>query len=149
METNNSSAKQLIEKLKDFADEIYREIGSGHAEKIYEQAILVCLRDAGFKYEHQKVVELTFRGHYIGEGFADIVVRCGDGGFVVLEIKAVSAKLGWPEITQIKKYMSYLKVNDGLLMNFPQPGKTKSHKKTEVEFKVLPEVDNSHAGMDS
>jgi GxxExxY protein len=134
MNASDDSASELKAKLKDFAKEIYGDLGSGHPEKIYEQALLVCLRGAGLKYEHQKVVEVTFRGHYVGEGFADIVVRYSDISCLVVEVKAVPSKLGLPEQTQIRKYMSKLNAKHGLLINFPQPDRKKESQNRGVEF---------------
>jgi len=129
---------KLVEKLKEFANEIYNELGSGHAEKVYEQALLVCLRDDAIKYEHQKVVEVTFRGHYVGEGYADVLIQCSDKNRLVVEVKALGAgKLGPPERTQVRKYMNMLRAQNGLLINFPQPDKLKKSKNREVEFEEI------------
>jgi len=81
-----ASTSEVIEKLRSFAYEIYSDLGAGHAEPIYHQALLVCLRAEGFHYEHEKEVEVTFRERFVGIGNADIVIACSDGNLIV-EIK--------------------------------------------------------------
>jgi GxxExxY protein len=55
--------------IREVAEDVYRELGSGHAECVYDAAMQVGLRLRGMQYEGQKVVELTYRGHHVGEGY--------------------------------------------------------------------------------
>ena len=43
----------------------------------------VGLRLEGVPFESQKVIELTFRGHYIGEEFLDLIVGQGEHRAIV------------------------------------------------------------------
>lgn len=136
MHTNDERVDQLIKRLSAFAQEVYRDLGSGFEERVYVQALLVCLREEGIKYEHEKVVAVHFRGFSVGEGYADIVIKCCECEYFVVEAKAVQAgKLGDAEKAQTKKYMTLLGANHGLLINFPQLAKDQSKKGTcDVEF---------------
>jgi GxxExxY protein len=89
---------------------------------------------AKIKYENQKVVELTFKDHYVGEGYPDLIVRL-PGGKMVVELKAVGGELGASEEQQLKNYMKILKIDRGLLINFQQPGK--NPKKTKLEMREI------------
>ena len=59
---------QQIELVGKIAHEVYTDLGSGFSEDVYDRAMQVGLRLAGIEYESQKVVELKYREHYVGEG---------------------------------------------------------------------------------
>lgn len=124
--------KQL-EQVARIAKDVYKKLGSGHSESVYDHAMRIGLRLGKIKYESQKVVELTYKGHYVGEGYPDIVVNYGKTK-VILELKAVGSMLGPAEEQQIKNYMQILKIKKGLLINFQQP---KKEGKTKLEIKEV------------
>ena len=109
-------------------------MGSGFQEVVYDKAMQVGLRIAKIKYESQKVLELKYKNHYVGEGFADLVVQIGEDR-VLMELKAVGGQMGASEEQQLKNYMKIMKVKYGLLVNFQQPGKKEG--KTKVEVKEI------------
>jgi GxxExxY protein len=109
-------------------------LGSGFDESVYDKAMQVGFRLAGIKYESQKVIELTYKDHYVGEGYPDFVVNL-NGTKCVVEIKAVGNKLGLPEEQQLKNYMKILKIKYGLLINFQQP--SRKGDKTQLEIKEI------------
>jgi hypothetical protein len=57
----------LISKI---AHEVYRGLGFGFSEDVYDLAMQVGLRLAGIEYESQKVVELKYRDHYGKRGLS-------------------------------------------------------------------------------
>lgn len=118
----------LISKI---AHEVYRSLGSGFSEDVYDRAMQVGLRLAGIKYEGQKVVELKYRDHYVGEGYPDLLVHLGKQK-VVVELKAVSSELGECEEKQLKNYMRILGVGSGLLINFQVPGRKQGKTRLEI-----------------
>jgi len=122
-----------IKKIKKIAEDVYKSLGSGFAEVTYDRAMQVGLRLAKIKYENQKVVELKYKDHYVGEGFPDIIVNFGKDK-VVIELKAVGGTLGASEEQQTKSYMKLLKIKHGLLINFQQP---KKDGKTNLEIKEV------------
>ena len=122
------------EKIKSIAKDVYRCLGSGYSEEVYDRAMQVGLRLAKIKYEGQKVVELKFKDHYVGEGYPDLIVRL-PGGKMVVELKAVGGELGASEEQQLKNYMKILKVERGMLINFQQPGK--NPRKTKLEIREI------------
>lgn len=131
-DTNHTSIREI-------ARDVYRVLGSGHPEIVYHRAMEVGLRLRNIKYESQKVVELKYEEHYVGEGFPDLVVGSGDDTIVV-ELKAVSVTMGAPEEQQLRNYMKILNVKQGLLINFQQPGRRtiKNAKEPEPEIKEVP-----------
>ena len=123
-----------ITKIEKIAEDIYRTLGSGFSEDVYDKAMQVGLRLAKIRYESQKVVELKYKDHCVGEGYPDLVVNL-DGDKIVVELKAVGGELGVPEEQQLKNYMKILKIKHGLLINFQQPGKKEG--KTQLEIKEI------------
>lgn len=123
-----------LNQIKKIAKDIYKTLGSGHQECVYDKSMQVGLRIAKIRYDSQKVVELQYKGHYVGEGFPDIIAYFGREK-VILELKAVAGTLGASEEQQIKNYMKLLKIKKGLLINFQQPGKKEG--KTEIEIREV------------
>ena len=123
-----------LEKIKEIAKDVYRKLGSGFPEVVYDKAMQVGFRLAKIKYESQKVIELKYKDHYVGEGYPDFVVHLNKIKCIV-EIKAVGGELGLPEEQQLKNYMKILKIKCGLLINFQQPGRKEG--KTQIEIKEV------------
>src|SRR5215470_4187816 len=121
----------LCELLRALTQDIYDKLGSGFDEVVYQKAFEVGLRLRGVPYEAQRIVPVFYEGFYIGEGKPDLIV--GDGvEKVVIELKAVES-VGHKERVQIENYLRVLSIPYGLLINFPQPTKSKAAK-DDVEF---------------
>ena len=73
------------------------------------------------------------KDHYVGEGYPDLIAFFGKNK-VVVELKAIGAKLGASEDQQIKNYMKLLKIKSGLLINFQQP---KKEGESEIEIEEI------------
>jgi GxxExxY protein len=97
-------------------------LGSGFSEHVYDRAMQVGLRLATILYEGQKVIELKYKDHYVGEGYPDLVIRSGDEKIIV-ELKTLSGDLGASEEQQLRNYMKILQVRHGILINFQHPGR--------------------------
>ena len=126
--------------IRQIAEDVYKTLGSGFSEEVYERAMQVGLRLANIAYDPHKVVELKYKEHYVGEGYPDLVVHLGNEKLVV-ELKAISGELGASEEQQLRNYMTILNVQRGLLINFQQPGRKQG--KTKLDIRVLAEPDYS------
>lgn len=123
METNKVDAQNL--KHKDITDKIlhaffkivYPALGFGFLEKVYENAMVIVLRQMGLKVEQQVKIIVYFAGQVVGEYFADLVVE----GCVIVELKAAQNLLDEHE-AQLLNYLRATEYEVGLLLNFgPQP----------------------------
>ena len=123
-----------IKKIVAIAKDVYKTLGSGYQEVVYDKAMQVGLRLAKIKYENQKVIELKYKNHCVGEGYPDLVVDLG-GSKVVVELKAVGSELGAAEEQQLKNYLKILRIKQGILINFQQPGKKEG--KTQLEIREV------------
>ncbi|MBK1880164.1 GxxExxY protein [Pelagicoccus mobilis] len=109
----NDSLTQLVIGI---CFDVHNELRTGYAEKVYENSLCIALREEGFDVEQQHPIEIMFRGHVVGEYFADLIVN----GELVLELKAVKALL--PEHrAQLINYLRGTNTRRGLLLNFAPP----------------------------
>jgi GxxExxY protein len=122
--------------VRQIAEDVYKTLGSGFSEEVYDRAMQVGLRLAKVPYEGQKVVELKYRDHYVGEGYPDLVVHLGDEKLIV-ELKAISGELGASEEQQLRNYMNVLNIRRGMLINFQQPGRKQGKTKLDIWELVL------------
>jgi len=126
----------LEEKIKGIAQDVYGELGSGHSEAVYQKAMEVGLRLEHISFESQKVIELLYEAHYVGEEYLDLLVTA-DSERLIVELKAVGSSISSPEEQQLRNYLNHLGIQKGLLINFPQPSASK--KKAAEVGNVEPE----------
>jgi GxxExxY protein len=92
----------------------------------------------GVKFEAQRVVEICYADHYVGDCNVDLVV----GGLVVVELKAAGQQVAAPDRQQIEKYLRLMGLKHGLLINFAKSGRAKRAKepadKPEITVIELP-----------
>ena len=65
--------------------EVSRTLGGGFLEKVYENALMIELRERGLKAESQVPIKVYYKKEAVGEYFADILVQ----DKVIIELKAV------------------------------------------------------------
>ena len=104
----------LSYKVIGCAMEVYKTLGPGLLEKIYQKALMKELEIQNIKAEMEDPVSVVYKGFEIGEGLRlDILVE----GQLILELKSVEEL----SIVHYKQLVSYLKLTDkkvGLLINF-------------------------------
>src|SRR3981081_2894874 len=64
--------------------EVYNELGHGFLESVYQEAMLIALRQKGGRGEAQGPLPVRFRGERIGDFRADLIV----GNAVIVELRA-------------------------------------------------------------
>ncbi|MBC8244095.1 MAG: GxxExxY protein [Verrucomicrobia bacterium] len=95
--------------------EVINELGAGFVEAVYENALVIALREKGLHAEKQRPLRVEFRGQVVGEFFADVLVE----DKVIVELKAAKALL--PEHqAQTINYLKATGKDVGLLVNFGQ-----------------------------
>ena len=98
------------------AFEVSNELGVGFLESVYENALMVALKDAGIGAESQKPIEVSFRDQVVGTFFADLLVE----DKVIVELKAAKA-IAPEHQAQIINYLNATVIEVGLLVNFGNP----------------------------
>jgi len=96
------------------SEHVWNSLGPGYSERVYHNAFEVALRMNSVCYETERIIPIFFQGHNVGNLRADLVIdQC-----IIVELKSV-AKLKEENRNQIKNYMKLMKLNTGILVNFP------------------------------
>ena len=107
--------KELSEKIIAAAYDVHKELGYGFVEKIYRNALVVSLGEAGIKCISESPLKVKYHNIVIGDYYADIIVD----EKIVVEVKAVS-KLESIHEVQLVNYLKATGIEVGLLINFGQ-----------------------------
>ena len=110
---------ELIYKEESFKSiglcmEVHRELGKGHDEVIYKDALVVELSQAQIAFSREKNYEITYKGVILPHFYyADFVVM----DKILFEAKAAE-KLTDAHVKQVLNYLAASKLRLGLLVNF-------------------------------
>jgi len=108
--------EQISYAIQGCAFEVYRQLGCGFLEKVYEKALLAELKLQGLRAEAQVPVVVRYKKVVVGEYFADIVVEKR----IILELKA-QQKLPLASKAQLLNYLKATGLHLGMLINFAFP----------------------------
>jgi GxxExxY protein len=111
--------EELTFKIRGCVFEVFRVLGAGFLEKVYENALLIELDKQGLKCECQTPLVVNYKEQKVGEFITDILVE----GRVVIELKAVAKILPIHE-AQLLNYLKATNKKIGLLVNFTAPKAT-------------------------
>ncbi len=126
--------KEITEKIIGYAYIVYNKMGYGFLESVYEKCLLIELRKAGLKAEHQKAITVQYDGEIVGDFIADIIVEDN----VILELKSVRRIIEAHEI-QLVNYLTATGKPVGLLLNFGE-GKVEIKRKVKDLNPVNPVI---------
>src|SRR5437763_12474738 len=115
-EDRQSPLNRLTAAVIGAAIEVHRQLGVGHLESTYENALVIELRARGIGVQQQVKVQVIYKGHVVGDERLDLLVE----GTLVVELKTVDAFA--PIHSAI--VISYLRATGlklGLLINFKVP----------------------------
>lgn len=99
--------------IRNCAYVVYRELGTGFLEKVYENARAVELENNKINYQQQKPVTVKYQNRVVGEYIADLVVE----GKIIIELKAVK-EVEDIHYAQLFNYLKATGYEVGLLINF-------------------------------
>ncbi|HZK60608.1 MAG TPA: GxxExxY protein [Anaerovoracaceae bacterium] len=103
---------ELTDKIISSFFKVYNTLGYGFLERVYENALVIELKRAGFNVLQQENIKVYYEDQVVGDYFADIIVEQ-----VILEVKAAKGLVEEHKAQLI----NYLKATDkevGLLLNF-------------------------------
>lgn len=107
------SLNALTERVIGCAYTVHNKLGTGFLEKVYENSLRIELQLAGLAALQQHPIPVRYRGHLVGEYFADLLVE----GRLLIEVKAVQ-NLAKEHEVQLVHYLTATGIDDGLLINF-------------------------------
>ncbi|MCX6997714.1 MAG: GxxExxY protein [Kiritimatiellaeota bacterium] len=114
---------EITEQIIGSAFEVYRVLGYGFLEKVYQRAMQVELQLRGLKAELEPQLKIHFKGILVGDYAADLLVE----EVVMVELK-VAATYNSIDEAQLLNELKGTGIKVGMLINF---GRSK------VEFKRM------------
>jgi len=84
---NRLAHEELTGRIIACAIEVHKTLGPGFLESVYEAAMMVELKRAGFKVESQMPLRILYREIMVGEHRLDLLVE----DTIIVELKAISA----------------------------------------------------------
>jgi len=121
-----TEVEQLICVVKDAGREIYKVLGAGYNEVIYEEAMAIEFRERELEYDVEKNTEIFYKGKKVGIHRLDFILE----NKVVVELKAQS-QITPSHVGQTRTYLKTLKMTNGIIVNFPYPDRK------EPQFKEI------------
>lgn len=104
---------KITETIIGCAMAVSNTLGVGFLEKVYENALVFELQNAGLKVEQQKKIQVKYKGDIVGDYVADLIVS----GSVLLEIKATKS-IDEVHQAQLLNYLKVTGLDVGLILNF-------------------------------
>ena len=114
--TTQMEEEEITFKIRGCVFEVFRVLGAGFLEQVYQQALLHELDAQGLRAEGQRALEVPYKGKPVGVYLADILVE----DRIVLELKAVQTLTKAHE-AQLLNYLKASGRRVGLLVNFVHP----------------------------
>ena len=115
--------KEITEKIIGAAFGLYKHLGYGHLEKVYQRSMQVELLKSGIAAELERRLTVRYKDVVVGDYDADLIV----GDVVLLELK-IAPQYDKRDEAQLLNALKATGLKVGLLINF---GRSK------VEFKRL------------
>lgn len=103
----------LSYKIVGIMYDVYNEIGYGHKEKYYQQAVAVALKNSNIEYREQVFTSLIYKNEKVGKYFLDFLID----NKIVLELK-VGSIFKKQNINQIYSYLKSNNLKLGIIVNF-------------------------------
>ena len=97
--------------------EVWRVLGYGFLEKVYENALVAELRRRGLNVQQQVAIDVVYKSEIVGQYLADLVLNSA----VLIELKA-EKELQFQHEAQLLNYLKATNLCVGMLMNFGQAG---------------------------
>jgi len=111
--------QNLVYAINACVFEVYRRLGHGFLEKVYENALAIELAGQGLTVAKQIPFSVQYKGENVGEYSADLLV----GDKIIIEVKAVE-RIHPAHEAQILNYLKATGRKLGLLVNFSHPKAT-------------------------
>jgi GxxExxY protein len=108
---------ELSFKIVGCAFEVYNELGYGHAEKYYQKALPIALKNKNILFKEQAFFPLKFQGETIGKGFCDFVVE----DKIIVELKK-DTRFSKSNIDQVNQYLKSSRMKLAILINYTSSG---------------------------
>ncbi len=113
IQINDSIHLTLTHNILRCCFEVMQELSSGFLESVYQNALLIALKDHGMNAYSGKPFDVYFRDKKVGCFIPDIIVE----NTVIIELKCVSILISEHQ-AQLINYLKTANLPIGLLVNF-------------------------------
>lgn len=108
--------EKIISDIIQAAYDVRSLLMPGFLEKVYENAMLIELRDKGYHVKQQVPIDVRYKGYQVGEYIADLIVEDS----VIIEIKAAK-NIDVSHEIQTVCYLTATGIDNGIVVNFGNP----------------------------
>jgi len=105
--------KTLSYKIVGLAIQVWKELGYGFLEKVYENALMILLQENRIEARQQVPIKVNFHGKVVGDYIADILVE----NQIILELKA-QEKIADIHKAQTLNYLKATGLKLAIVLNF-------------------------------
>ena len=92
---------------------VYNTLGYGFLEKVYENAMVIELRNMNLNVQKQVPIKVFYEKYLVGEYFADLIVE----ELIIIELKTAE-RICEEHECQLINYLKATELEIGLLLNF-------------------------------
>ena len=107
---------ELTDQIIGAGMNVSNALGIGFLEKVYENAMVIELKEQGLSVEQQKPIKVTYKDQVVGEYVADLLVA----DTVIVELKSVD-RIASAHEAQLLNYLRATGIRIGLILNFGTP----------------------------
>lgn len=104
-------------RIVNAAIEVWKRLGYGFLEKVYENALIIELQKRGFEPEQQKKFTIRYDGLVVGEYCSDLIVN----NIIIIELKS-ARNFAEEHVAQVINYLKASTLRLGILLNFGPNG---------------------------
>ena len=108
--------EKIISDIIQAAYDVRSLLLPGFLEKVYENAMLIELRNKGYRVKQQVPIDVRYKGYQVGEYIADLIVEDS----VIIEIKAAK-NIDVSHEIQTVCYLTATGIDNGIVVNFGNP----------------------------
>ncbi|MDO8686609.1 MAG: GxxExxY protein [Candidatus Berkelbacteria bacterium] len=108
---------ELSYKIVGCLFEVYKNLGSNHKEKLYQQALKQEFADNKINFKEQVINKIIYKGRVIGTQYFDFIIE----DKIILEIKA-GRFFKKDHFEQILDYLKSTNLRLGIIANFKKDG---------------------------
>jgi len=115
--------KDLSYRIVESSIKVWKTLGYGFLEKVYENALAIEFQEQKIPFRHQYPIKVFYSEHVVGDYVADLLVE----NKIIIELKSAEAICA-AHVAQTLNYLKATNVRLGVILNFgPQ----------KLEFKRL------------
>jgi GxxExxY protein len=135
--------KEESYRIRGAAFNVYKALGCGHKEKVYQRSFEIALKNEGLKVEREKRIDVFFEQTKVGMYVPDFLIDSS----IIVELKAKEYITKY-DLKQCWHYLTSSIYQLGFLINFGKPGgvqiERRIHTNKEVQKKTETLIETVH-----